>query len=360
MEAHADWIITDAASNVMGLLSIIQQCMTLQQTRKHVIHSLFDAKTLVLKYVQGRTTSNHDYFEKFKDNVLTAERLGSEIRMHSQRVDAILNDIASNPNNSTGAEMARAKATAKDSYLATCILMNSDRKRFGGLIRDIENEHTRGTNSYPTTLTEAYDYLVNYKGSRLSYNDADEGGLLFHNDGDNDNGGPGGRGGRNGGRGGRGGGGRGDAARVGGRGGGTRGNAARGGGRNRGGRGRGGRGDAGEGAEGDDAQFLLEAVGDNLEDVDEYLCFQQSHSRPSLKKTLLLDSCSSINLLVCNKELLHDIITVDKTMHVRCNGVKSTNRQGYLGQFPEAVWSNPDGAANILSLNSVKKYYRVQ
>jgi hypothetical protein len=53
MEAHADWIITDAASNVMGLLSIIQQCMTLRQTRKHVIHSLFDAETLVLKYVQG-------------------------------------------------------------------------------------------------------------------------------------------------------------------------------------------------------------------------------------------------------------------------------------------------------------------
>jgi hypothetical protein len=264
--------------------------------------------------------------------------------MHSQRVDAILNDIASNPKNPTGAEMARAKATAKDSYLATCILMNSDRKRFGGLIRDIENEHTRGTNSYPTTLTEAYDYLVNYKGSRLSSNDADEGGLSLYNDGDNDNGGRGGHGGhggRNGGRGGHGGGARGDAARGGGCGGGARGDAARGIGRNGGGRGRGrggrGRGDTGEGAEGDDAQFLLEAVGNNLEEVDEYLCFQQSHSRPSLKNALLLDSCSSINL-VCSKELLHDITTVNKTMHVRCNaGVKSTNRQGFLGNFPEAV-----------------------
>jgi hypothetical protein len=185
--------------------------------------------------------------------VLTAERLGSEIGMHSQRVDAILNDIAFNPNNPTGAEMARAKATARDSYLATCFIMNSDQKIFGGLIRDIENEHTHGTNSYPTTLTEAYDYFVNYKGIRLSSNDADEGGLLFYNDGDSDTGGRGGRGGRNGGRGGRGGGARGDAVRGGGR------NAAgrNGGDRNGGGRRRGGRGDGGKEAEGDNAQFLL-------------------------------------------------------------------------------------------------------
>jgi hypothetical protein len=107
---------------------------------------------------------------------------------------------------------------------------------------------------------------------------------------------------------------------------------------------------------------LIEAVNaDNLDDkVEEYFSFQQSPSPASLKHTLLLDSCSSINL-ICNEELLHNISTVKKTMHVRCNsGVKSTNQQGYLGEFPEAVWLNPNGAANILLLNSVKKYYRVQ
>ena len=37
----------------------------------------------------------------------------------------------------------------------------------------------------------------------------------------------------------------------------------------------------------------------------------------------------------------------------------TTNQQGRLGNFPEPVWYNPKGVANILSLNSVKKYYRV-
>jgi hypothetical protein len=48
MEAHRDWTTTDEASNVIGLLTIVQVCMTLGQTRKHEVHSLFDAEALVL------------------------------------------------------------------------------------------------------------------------------------------------------------------------------------------------------------------------------------------------------------------------------------------------------------------------
>jgi hypothetical protein len=47
-------------------------------------------------------------------------------------------------------------------------------------------------------------------------------------------------------------------------------------------------------------------------------------------------------------------------MHIRCNaGVTTTNFKGWLGDFPERVWYNPDGVANIMSLFVIKKYYRV-
>jgi hypothetical protein len=41
-------------------------------------------------------------------------------------------------------------------------LVNSDRAGYGSLVRDIENEYTQGSDTYPTTLSAAYDYLVNY------------------------------------------------------------------------------------------------------------------------------------------------------------------------------------------------------
>ena len=76
-------------------------------------------------------------------------------------------------------------------------------------------------------------------------------------------------------------------------------------------------------------------------------------------KTLLLDSCSSANL-ISNRQLLHNIHKSNKTLHIRCNaGVVSTNLMGYLGSYPEPVWFNPAGIANILSQNNVAKYYRL-
>jgi hypothetical protein len=76
--------------------------------------------------------------------------------------------------------------------------------------------------------------------------------------------------------------------------------------------------------------------------------------------TILLDSCSTVNL-IANKSLLKGIHEVPTVMNVRCNaGVTTTNLQGWLGDFPEPVWYNPNGAANIMSLFVVKKYYRVQ
>ena len=92
------------------------------------MHSLFDVEALVLSYKQSNTLSNHEYYKKFKDNVSTAERLGSDIGLHASRIASIVNHIAVNPDVPTAVERATARNTAKDAYLAICFLMNSDRR----------------------------------------------------------------------------------------------------------------------------------------------------------------------------------------------------------------------------------------
>jgi hypothetical protein len=77
------------------------------------------------------------------------------------------------------------------------------------------------------------------------------------------------------------------------------------------------------------------------------------------ESTLLLDSCSTLNLLA-ESALVDDIHKVDKTMHVRCNaGIMKMNLLGQFGDFPEPVWYNPDGVATILLLYIVSQYYWV-
>jgi hypothetical protein len=119
MEAHQDWKDHDEDSNVIGQLTIIQVCMTLRQTRKNEVHSLFDAEAAILNYKQNKT-SNHDYFEnKFKDNVSTAERLGSDIGQHLARVQSILDDIADNAEEPTAIELGIARRATETSNAST-------------------------------------------------------------------------------------------------------------------------------------------------------------------------------------------------------------------------------------------------
>ena len=105
-----------------------------------------------------------------------------------------------------------------------------------------------------------------------------------------------------------------------------------------------------------DAQFLQ----DNLEQVEDYsgiyldfISYTSDYSGTSL----LLDSCSTVNL-IANKTLLHGIHKAQTMMRIHCTtGIATTNLQGWLGNFPKPVWYIPQGVANILSFYIVQKYY---
>ena len=85
----------------------------------------------------------------------------------------------------------------------------------------------------------------------------------------------------------------------------------------------------------DDVQFLH----NNLEQVDNYtgvylhfIGYMYDHSGTSL---VLLDSCSTVNL-IANKNLLHGIHQAKTTMWIHCTtGIATTNLQGWLGDFLE-------------------------
>ena len=81
--------------------------------------------------------------------------------------------------------------------------------------------------------------------------------------------------------------------------------------------------------------------------------------KPLPQRWILLDSCSSDNL-ISDRTLLHDIHQAARPLVVHCNaGSMTLTEQGYFGSYPEPVWHNPSGLANIMSLNNVSKYYQL-
>ena len=358
LEAHADWNTINGGSDIIELLRLIQTCMTQRQTRKHPIHNIVDNEKTVLNFKQGCGMSDNDYYQRFQDAVDVAEHAGEAVGVQEDRIIAELEHVTIDADVPTEEERTRATQIARDKYLAVLFLLNSDKRRYGALITNISNKFVRGNDTYPTTLTGAYDYIVNYTEVNTPNGLGDEGGLSSYNE--HDDGGQGGWSGR--------------------------GAYGRGQGRSQQGRGSGsryghGRGQTGQGrfasgqADGqdqvsvseDEAQFLLDSV-DNLEEnIEGYemtdrieSCFQILKSMHCLPcDILLIDGCSTV-CLICNRELLCGIHKVSKGLSVRCNaGVQMTNLKGYLGDFPEPVWFDPGGVANVLSLHIIIKYYRV-
>ena len=83
MEAHQDWNAINDASNVMELLGLVQACITQQQTRKHPVHMLMDAKAQVYSFCQ-KGTSDSEYYDRFKDAVQITDQLGGNFGVHSE------------------------------------------------------------------------------------------------------------------------------------------------------------------------------------------------------------------------------------------------------------------------------------
>jgi len=98
-------------------------------------------------------------------------------------VNDVLKDKATDPDDPTDAELKYAIATSHNCYVVMGLLLHSDPKRYLGMVHDIKNLFTFGSDIYPEMLDEAYDYLVNYKiehwGSHIN-----QGGLSFLVDGD--------------------------------------------------------------------------------------------------------------------------------------------------------------------------------
>jgi hypothetical protein len=67
------------------------------------------------------------------------------------------------PNNPSEAEMATAQQKGQDEYMAVALLLSADRKRYGQLIEDLENDFLTWTNNFPQTQVETHDLLIHWK-----------------------------------------------------------------------------------------------------------------------------------------------------------------------------------------------------
>ena len=331
-----------------------------------------EAEADLLSFKQPRNMSNAEYMDTFKCKVEVYEHLGGEPGRSTHRVDEQLTKMGTKRDLASDAQMDTAKSRAKEEYLSGLLIANCNESRYSTwkIQLEISSLDPRG-DPYPTTLAKAFKYLetwdranqtlrkLNSRAGRAGRRN--EQGMAYVTEGyDND------RQSRSHGHG-------------------------RGRGRGQGGQGRGRNGNRNGKTSNDETHNIAESV-ENVDESenngagifepepsnssnsrtsdDKYSCYNiknaqrlSNHlkSTPGKKvvRLLILDSASTIDI-IASSTLLHNIHRVQSPIQVNTlTGNGTIHHQGNLGSYLPPVWYHPEGGVNILSLNNVRKYYRV-
>ena len=149
---------------MLGLLEAIKTIIYKFEDQKYLPLSLHHAKRNFYAFRQGNL-SNPDYLDRFMNLVDMAESYYVELydqSMFKIAQDSIFYSTTAEANLQDD-ELKMIETTARDIYLSSAFVINSDLKRYGRLIEGLENDYTKGNYNYPCNMVKAYQLLNEYK-----------------------------------------------------------------------------------------------------------------------------------------------------------------------------------------------------
>ena len=150
-------------SNLLGLLLLIKQATFDFHSKKNKCHALIDVQKAFVNFRQKRDMTIGEYHEKFKSLVSAYEGCGGSVGNDKGLIVEYLVRMGTDVANADANDVKAAKKGAREEYMATLFIVNSDKSRFGNLIQELENDFVKSNDNYPGTLTGAYILLANRK-----------------------------------------------------------------------------------------------------------------------------------------------------------------------------------------------------
>jgi Zinc knuckle len=149
LRALDDFVSENQKNNCIWLLKEIKGVTHKFDTKRHVVMSLLDARVAFYNCHQTQNQTNADYLATFQSNVHVLEYYKATVGENYIHADA-------------SKSVTERTKIMRDSTIAIMFIRNSDPRRYGTLLSDLANQHTRGNDQYPSDITAAYSLLVNY------------------------------------------------------------------------------------------------------------------------------------------------------------------------------------------------------
>jgi hypothetical protein len=366
VEAQQNYNTVHQARDAIGLLELIKCVMFNYNSRKYRAMTLIDIMQPNM-VSQTRYMSDSEYLEKFRTQLDVLKSAGGEVCLHPGMV---LDELERNGSGTppTVEEQSMASNMARHRFEATLFMAKSYQVKYGRLVQELANDYNKGRDSYPETLSAAYELMLHDVRDQDSRPQSHGNpGMAFNTVGS-----------------------------------GATGNISQPNPRpditcHKCGR-------AGHfsnkcietthtngtaltvmsemsdsamspvGDSNDDIAMTLLGSVDEMEEGFQFLldgltgeAINHLHSQHKgatgqvvPQSWILLDNQSTVDVF-SNKALLRNVRQAPNTCRISCNaGVVTTNLIGDLPGYPVPVWYHPEGIANILSLHRVSQHCRVQ
>jgi hypothetical protein len=189
LDEFSNW---EKSRNCLLLLKAVKSISYKFETQGKYVHSsLFLAIAAFYQFRQQANQSNSDYLIKFKALYTIIHHYGGSIGTDPLLVRAelkrerVLNSQSLLPGNPSYDSRV---SKAQERFLGYAFLHASCHRRYSELVKDLENNYSRGSDQYPANLTSAYNMLINFKsnksdtkGNRYNEEKKDVGEFCFSN-----------------------------------------------------------------------------------------------------------------------------------------------------------------------------------
>jgi hypothetical protein len=163
LDALKDWKGIKYSFDLIKLIKAIKGLTYKFEGHNYHAMALHQVKKSFFGLYQGRDTSDTHYLDKFMTGVSVVEQYGGCIGKDDGAIQDKLSWAGVTATLTSGGTPEQLKDAAKDKCLAIAFLSGANKARYGKLLEDLETDFTKGSNYYPSSVTSAYNLLVNYK-----------------------------------------------------------------------------------------------------------------------------------------------------------------------------------------------------
>ena len=165
LQALDTWAQTEADADLLELLKAIKGLVFNFEISKSLPDALACAMKTFYRFTQTKTMADEEFLRRYKSNYEVIKQSGGAIGAHTGLIAAqiIKLKIDLTDTAAVGAVLEAVSNTAEEEYMACHLLRQMNWDRHGALINHLENQFTLGVDSYPKTLTQAYNLAIKWK-----------------------------------------------------------------------------------------------------------------------------------------------------------------------------------------------------